>query len=570
MINPDGVRHQLHGNVVQSISRVLKERVTFDSGSVRSLDWGSYPIMTFPELPVTDSVLMPRPNEPPVGAGESASVPSAAAIANAIFDATGVRFREVPFTPDRIRAGLAGTSTLPGPPKKTRGWRSAFAGAVAALAGSAVVALPFRSAIDPVPRPDASLYSPGTIERGRQLAAIGNCAVCHTGPDGVAFAGGYRLETPFGVIVTPSITPDERTGIGAWSFTAFARAMREGVHRDGHRLYPAFPYTAFSRVNEADMQALYAYMMSLTPVNAPRAPSELRAPFNIRPLLGLWNALFHRPEVMTSDPARSAEWNRGAYLVDGLGHCGACHTPRNVLGAERGGAAYLAGGVAQGWSAPSLNGVSGGPMPWTETDFYDYLRNGFSRNHGPATGPMAPVVTELSAVPDADVRAMAVYLASLAPAAAPNALAAQIEARTVPRVVDGMGARIYSGSCAVCHQPGRGSELFGVRPSLALNSNIHAATPDNLIRTILHGIETPALPGLWRHAGFPRHIRRCSTHGFGAVFKSPVRAGRAGVGGRGTERDAAAACDGEWRRERVMTEGHPVPHPPAPPAPSPR
>jgi nicotinate dehydrogenase subunit B len=504
MINPDGVRHQLHGNVVQSISRVLKEKVTFGSSSVTSLDWGSYPIMTFPELPTTESVLMPRPNEPPVGAGESASVPSAAAIANAIFDATGVRFREVPFTPDRIRAGLAGTSApaaLSGPPRKARGWRAAFAGAVAALAGTAAVALPFRSAIDPVARPDASLYSPGTIERGRQLAAIGNCAVCHTGPDGVAFSGGYRLETPFGVITTPNITPDEKTGIGAWSFTAFARAMREGVHRDGHRLYPAFPYTAFSRVTEADMQALYAYLMSLTPVDAPRVASALRAPFNIRPLLGFWNALFHRPQTMTADSARSAEWNRGAYLVDGLGHCGACHTPRNLLGAERGGLAHLMGGLAEGWTAPALNGVSTGPLPWTETDLYDYLRTGFSRNHGPATGPMAPVVTELSSVPDADLRAMAVYLASLAPAAGPNApgpnaLAAQIEARTAPRVVDGVGARIYSGSCAVCHQPGRGSELFGVRPSLALNSNVHAATPDTLIRTILHGIETPALPDL--------------------------------------------------------------------------
>jgi nicotinate dehydrogenase subunit B len=498
MINPDGVRHQLHGNVVQSISRVLKEKVTFDSTAVTSRDWGGYPILTFPELPKTQSVLMPRPDDPPVGAGESVSVPSAAAIANAIFDATGVRFREVPFTPDRIRAGLGAAScpaALPGPRKTTRSWRAALAGALATLVATAGATLPFRSAIDPVPPSDASVYSASAIERGRQLAAIGNCAVCHTGADGVRFAGGHHLETPFGVITTPNITPDEATGIGAWSYAAFARAMREGVHRDGHRLYPAFPYTAFSRITEPDMQALHAFLMSQAPVAAPRTASGLRFPFNIRPLLSVWNGLFHRPQTFSPDPARSAEWNRGAYLVDGLGHCGACHSPRNALGAEKGGAAYLAGGVAEGWFAPPLSGMPAGPLPWTEADLYDYLRTGFSRNHGPAAGPMSAVVTELADAPDADVRAMAVYLASLASPGS-GATAAQIEARTAPRVLDGTGARIYEGSCAVCHHPGGGADLFGVRPSLALNSNLHAGSPDSLIRVILHGIEAPALPAL--------------------------------------------------------------------------
>jgi nicotinate dehydrogenase subunit B len=501
MINPDGVRHQLHGNVVQSISRALKEEVTFDRLQVTSREWGSYPLLTFAELPQTQAVLMHRPDEPPIGAGESTSVPSAAAIANAIYDATGVRFREVPFTPERIRAGLAGAgvgqSALPPPTKRWRGWRAALAGAAAALVGTTVAALPFRAALDSVPRPDASLYSPAAIERGRQLAAIGNCAVCHTAPGGVTFAGGYRLETPFGVITTPNITPDESTGIGNWSYAAFARAMREGVHRDGHHLYPAFPYTSFSRMTASDMEALYAFLMSQAPVEAPRQASEVRFPFNLRPLLAGWNLLFHRPQTFSPDPTRSAEWNRGAYLVDGIGHCGACHTPRNALGAEMGAAAYLAGGEAQGWTAPALNATFAGPLPWTETDIYQYLRSGFSRNHGPAAGPMAAVVTELANVPDADVRAMASYLASLAPAALQNdAAALQIEARTTPHVADSLGARIYTGSCAVCHQPGGGSELFGVRPSLALNSNLHAASPDNLIRVILQGIETPALPTL--------------------------------------------------------------------------
>jgi nicotinate dehydrogenase subunit B len=328
--------------------------------------------------------------------------------------------------------------------------------------------------------------------------------VCHTAPGGAPYAGGYRLETPFGAIVTPNITPDEKTGIGNWSYAAFARAMREGVHRDGRNLYPAFPYTAFSAVTEPDMQALYAFLMSQAPVAAPRAESELRFPFNLRPLLAGWNALFFRPRRFTPDPARSTAWNRGAYLVDGLGHCGACHTPRNALGAEKRGQAYLAGGIAEGWIAPSLGRMSAGPLPWTEADLYDYLRTGFSRNHGPAAGPMGPVVAELTAVPDADVRAMAVYLASFASAVQPGEAAARIEARTAPRVVDGLGARLYDGACAVCHQPGRGSALFGVRPSLALNSNLHAATPDSLIRVILEGIENPALPTLGAMPAFGR------------------------------------------------------------------
>ena len=515
MINPDGVRHQLQGNVVQSISRVLKEEVRFDQTAVTSREWGAYPILTFPELPAMQSVLIPRPDQPPMGAGESASVPSAAAIANAIFDATGVRFREVPFTPERIKAGLAGAglaaAALPAPdavtPVRRRGWRAALAGAFTALAGVAVASLPFRAAIDPVPRPDAALYSAATIARGRQLAAVGNCVTCHTAAGGVAWAGGHRLNTPFGSIVTPNITPDEATGIGAWSYAAFARAMREGIGRDGSHLYPALPYTSFRQMTEADMQALYAFLMSQDAVTAPRPPNALRFPFNVRPIMAGWNALFLRGGPFQPDPARSADWNRGAYLVNGLGHCGGCHTARNPLGAERGGAATLAGAVVDGWDAPGLNGRTHAPLPWTEADFYDYLRTGYSDNHGPAAGSMAAVVRELRGAPDADIRAMAVYLASLAaPAGVPAERARDMVARTAPGAADSLGARIYDGACAACHQPGRGPVLFGVRPSLALNSNVHAPTPDTLIRVILHGIADPALPELGAMPGFSGNL----------------------------------------------------------------
>ncbi len=518
MVNPDGVRHQLHGNVVQSISRVLKEEVRFDDRAVTSREWGAYPILTFPELPPIQSVLMARPDQPPLGAGESASVPSAAAIANAIFDATGVRFRAVPFTPERIRAGLSGVS-LPAPaaaaaPPRRRSWRAALAGAFTALAGVSLAAWSFPSAIDAVGRPDAALYSAAAIARGRQLAAVGNCVTCHTAPGGIAWAGGRRLHTPFGSIVTPNLTPDATTGIGGWSYAAFARALRDGIARDGRHLYPAMPYPAFRRITEDDMQALYAFLMSQDAVAAPRGANALRFPFNLRPLLAGWNALFLGGGRFQPDPAQSDAWNRGAYLVAGLGHCGGCHTARNVFGAAHGGAAVLAGGVVDDFEAPALNGRGHAPLPWTEADFFDYLRTGYSEHHGPAAGPMAAVVRQLRGAPDADIRAMAVYLASLAPTPGPapgpaggpaggqaeRALAAI--ARTAPGPADNLGARLYDGACAACHQPGRGPALFGVRPSLALNSNVHAATPDTLIRVILHGIDDPALPALGAMPGF--------------------------------------------------------------------
>jgi nicotinate dehydrogenase subunit B len=204
--------------------------------------------------------------------------------------------------------------------------------------------------------------------------------------------------------------------------------------------------------------------------------------------------------VFQPDPARSEIWNRGAYLVEGLGHCGACHSPRNALGAEKTNA-YLAGGFAEGWEAPALTSLSQAPIPWSEDELYAYLRTGESRFHGVAAGPMAPVVRELAALPDADIRAMAVYLASFNETAidrpAQQALAVRLEASTGTRTLAAasVGARLYQGACAVCHEVG-GAPLFGSRPSLALNSNLHSTVPDNLIQVILHGIAKPAATDL--------------------------------------------------------------------------
>lgn len=512
MINPDGVRHQIHGNVIQSTSRALMEEVSFDRAQVTALEWGAYPIIKFPDVPKIDVLMLPRQDQPPLGVGESASVPSAAAIANAIYDATGVRFRELPFTPERILKGLHGEAptapeALPAPqptPALDR-WQNPFAGRrgvlataaalCAAVVGIGAAVLPWR-AIAPIARPDASVYAAATIARGEQLAALGDCAVCHTNINGVLNAGGRPLETPFGTIYSTNITPDVETGIGAWSYPAFERAMREGIHRNGKHLYPAFPYTHFAKTTDADMQALYAWLMAQSPVRTETAKNALAFPFNLRPLLAGWNALFHAPKPFEADATKSALWNRGAYLVEGLGHCGACHSPRNALGAERQ-SAYLAGGFAEGWEAPALTSLSQAPIPWSEDELFAYLRTGESRFHGTAAGPMAPVVKELGALPDQDIRAMAVYLASFNDNAISrppqDALAAKLEAATSTRLsaASSVGARLYQGACAVCHEVG-GAPLFGSRPSLALNSNLHSSRPDNLIQVILHGIAQPA------------------------------------------------------------------------------
>jgi nicotinate dehydrogenase subunit B len=513
MINPDGVRHQIHGNVIQSTSRALMEEVSFDRNSVTSREWGAYPIITFPDIPKIDVLMLPRQDQPPLGVGESASVPSAAAIANAIFDATGVRFRELPFTPERILRGLRGEQdgapgalplAAPKPSASTDKWKNPFAGRrgalgtiaalCAAVVGIGAAVLPWRS-IAPIARPDASVFSAATIARGQQLAALGDCAVCHTEANGALNAGGRPLETPFGIIYGTNITPDVESGIGAWSYPAFERAMREGIHRDGRHLYPAFPYTHFAKATDADLQALYAYLMAQAPVRADTPKNTLAFPFNRRPLMAGWNALFHQPGVFEADAAKSAMWNRGAYLVEGLGHCGACHSPRNALGAEKA-EAYLAGGFAEGWEAPPLTSLSHAPIPWSEGELFAYLRTGESRFHGVAAGPMAPVVKELAGLPDADIRAMAIYLGSFNDTAisepAQAALATQLETLTSTRIVSASsaGARIYQGACAVCHAVG-GAPLFGSRPSLALNSNLHSAVPDNLIQVILHGIASP-------------------------------------------------------------------------------
>ncbi len=263
---------------------------------------------------------------------------------------------------------------------------------------------------------DTHNFSQAQIEKGEHLAALGDCAVCHTRPGGERNTGGLAMEIPFGTIYTSNITPDLETGIGRWSYPAFERAMRHGVDRQGNYLYPAFPYTAFTRTSDEDLKALYAYLMTQPAVHYQPPKTSLHFPFNIRQGIVTWNWLYLTPGAMQPDASQSKEWNRGAYLTEGLGHCSACHSPRNFLFGEQGGSKHLSGGVAEGWTAPALTANAQLPLAWSQRDVLTFMQTGYSANHGVAAGPMAPVIEEgLSQLPPEDLQAIATYLSSFHP-----------------------------------------------------------------------------------------------------------------------------------------------------------
>ena len=520
MVNPRGVEQQVHGNVLQTTSRALKEQLRIDpvTRTPAAREWGSYPILSFREVPVVEVLLMPRPGEPALGAGESASVPGTAAIANAIFDATGVRFRQPPFTPEVVRAALhplpapapVPVQQPPAPPpvadpqRGRKPARAVAAGLAAGLVGLGAALLGLRpGAIAPVQASAAGVYSPQLLERGRQLAAVGNCVACHTADGGVPNAGGRPMATPFGTVYSTNLTPDVATGIGTWSFSAFQRAMREGISRDGHRLYPAFPYTAFTQAGDDDLQALYAHLMDQPAVASPVPETRLAFPYSVRPLMGLWNALYLQPGPVPAVPGQTALWNRGAQLVNGLGHCTACHTPRDARGGELARSAYLGGALVDGWEAPPLGALARGPVPWTEEALAQYLRHGHHAHHGIAGGPMAPVVQALAQADASDVRAMAHYLVALqppAPVVDPQALvtAAAQQAALLP----GPPQRLFDGACGACHHDGDGAPTLGLNQPLALNATLHSPRPDNLLRTIVEGLQRPAFPAIGHMPAF--------------------------------------------------------------------
>ncbi|OIQ26956.1 MAG: aldehyde dehydrogenase [Alphaproteobacteria bacterium MedPE-SWcel] len=503
VINPDGVRQQIHGNVNQTAGRVLTEDVSFDEITVTPTSWATYPIMTFPETPEIETLLIERPGDPALGVGESAAVPAAAAIANAIFDATGVRMREAPFTPEKMRAALGITPTVASAPvlsapdapglTPVKSWGTGRlrprALAIAAALGSALtvgaVALPVARAIPATSAPGADSFSQALLERGAQVFAAGNCAECHTAEGGSANAGGRPVETPFGTLYTTNLTPDAETGLGQWSFTAFDRAMRRGISRDGHNLYPAFPYTAFAKMSSEDMYALYGYLQTLPPVRVETPQAQMIFPANVRPANVVWNALFHRSRTLAPDPEQSAAWNRGRYLVEATGHCSACHSPRNALGAERTGTAALSGAMVKGWFAPALAGAEAGARGWNEDSLYAYLREGVSASRAAASGPMADVVASLSALPDTDIRAMATYLASRVEGGEHAPVAPALPAR--PDATH----RLFESACATCHEPALAGSVTAAHVPLGQSMAVRAPTSEALQTVVRDGLLAP-------------------------------------------------------------------------------
>ncbi|MGQ0655221.1 MAG: cytochrome c, partial [Betaproteobacteria bacterium] len=366
--------------------------------------------------------------------------------------------------------------------------------AIAALAAAALVACAANQALSPVEPPARSEFDARLIAKGATLAAIGNCNSCHTAESGKPYAGGRALLTPFGTMYGTNITPDLETGIGRWSETAFRRAMHEGLDREGRHLYPAFPYDHFTKVNDEDIRALYAFVMTREPVRAVNRPHLLAFPFNVRSLIGVWKRLYFEPGRFQPEPGRSAEFNRGAYLAEGLAHCGACHTPRNALGAEKKRMLY-AGGEAEGWHGPALNADSPAPLPWNAQQLYTYLRTGLDEQHAIAAGPMDPVVRNLALAPEAEVRAIAAYFAAMMGEPAGERYTRAGEALALARRgrLDGNGSRsaaLYAGACGHCHDQGRQASN-GTALHLALGTAMTLPTSKNLVRITLEGIAPP-------------------------------------------------------------------------------
>ena len=373
--------------------------------------------------------------------------------------------------------------------------------------GALAFAIGWRPVIAPIDPPAAGRFDPALVRHGAELAAIGNCSACHAASGGADYAGGVALTTPFGTVFATNITPDPATGIGRWSETAFRRAMRDGVDRVGRQLYPAFPYDHFTRVNDADDMALYAFLMTRPPVPSAPRPNALVFPLGFRPLLAGWKALFFRPGQYRSDPAHDAAWNRGAYLVEGLGHCGACHTPRNALGAEERDKA-LSGGTAESWQAYAIDAASPAPVRWTADALAAYLRQGWQQQHGVARGPMTAVTASLADAPEADIQAIATYLAArmaaggehppaprtMLAAARPDAPGArpQEAGQQVSAVAESAteGSRIYAAACASCHESGRPLPYGGL--DLHLSTAVNAPAPTNIVHVVLDGLHPMA------------------------------------------------------------------------------
>lgn len=353
------------------------------------------------------------------------------------------------------------------------------------------------------------------IEHGQYLARAGNCAGCHTARGAPAYAGGRAIETPFGTVYASNLTPDPETGIGRWTPAHFWRALHEGRSRDGHLLYPAFPYPNYTLITREDSDALYAYLQTLPAVSVPNRPHALRFPYDNSWALAAWRVLFFDAATFANEPRQSPEWNRGAYLVRGLGHCSACHGERNVFGATDEPLALGGGVIPQaGWYAPSLaEPDEAGVAAWDVRDIVALLRTG-STPQASTTGPMAEVVyRSLQYLDEPDLQAIAVYLKSLPPMPArPRKSGADPASAIFNR-----GAAVYERHCADCHaDDGKGTP--GSWPALAGNRAITMDSVTNPIRLILSGGYPPATAGNPRPFGMPPFAQVLSDADVAAVL----------------------------------------------------
>lgn len=342
------------------------------------------------------------------------------------------------------------------------------------------------------------------IRQGEYLARVGNCMSCHTARGGKSYAGGRAVPTPFGNIYTSNLTPDAETGIGKWSSSDFWRAMHDGKSKDGSLLYPAFPYTNYTKVTRADSDAIFAYLQTIPTVQQKNIATELRFPYNNRFLLHAWRALYFRPGLYANDDKQSVEWNRGAYLAQGLGHCSACHTPRDSFGGTDL-KAELGGGMIPilNWYAPPLNGdKENGLGNWETEHLAAFLKTGVAPKRS-VSGPMAEVVAgSLQHMSDKDVTALATYLKSLPQQITPPVAAAESIRNEDKQTIITAGAKLYENQCASCHQAS-GEGVASVYPALAGSRVITTPIATNAIRMVLHGGYAPSTAGNPRPYGMP-------------------------------------------------------------------
>lgn len=364
----------------------------------------------------------------------------------------------------------------------------------------------------PPPTPPAG----ESVARGAYLVRAGNCKACHTERGGAPFAGGRAIETPFGTVYASNITP-HASGIGNWSSDSFWRALHHGRSRDGRLLYPAFPYPNYTRIARADADAIYDYLRSVAPVDRPNTPHRLRWPYSTQTALAVWRALYFRPGTHEDDRTQSAQWNRGAYLVAALGHCGACHTARNALGASSSDMMDLSGGLIpmQNWYAPSLaSPAEAGVANWDLGEIVQLLQTGVAAR-GTVLGPMAEVVLQSTQyLAPADLRAMAVFLKGL-PQREPQAETPQPAAMSTRMAA--RGAKLYGEHCAQCHGD-QGEGVPGAYPALAGNRAVTLAVTANLVQVVLGGGFSPATAGNPRPFGMPPYATVLSDADVAAVI----------------------------------------------------